>query len=278
MTQVEKKLGFVGIFKSLQEAIVDLAAQEGDRIFIHGRQSMVIDGDRIEAFGKKITIIGVGSNAVLDSKNCTNSKFFGLNYLSKVYMENIRIDCSHLRETRVFDFLSGELWLRECKIYLGTTHILVTEDSILNVDNCEFHSGSSAIRISPFAKRVIVTNSKFRYCGEADLFGRTSRQQNACILLDGNLGHSASTEEDLVKLICKQNIFEDNMCYPIAERARYCPENKFASEIAVYIAHKDRYLLENNTLKGKNASVMEDVTDLDANKMYFNDSEYSARK
>ena len=165
--------------------------------------------------------------------------------------------------------------MKECKIFLGQSRVLATNDTILNVDNCKFYSGSSAIRISPLAQKVVITNSTFNCCGVPDHY--TEPEENACILLDGNFWKSELNEQDLVELICTDNVFEWNMCYPIAERARYCPENingKFVSHTPIYIPQKDRYLLANNTLEGENATAMENLTDIDANKMYFNDSEY----
>ena len=100
--------------------------------------------------------------------------------------------------------------------------IRVRNDAELNVQNCEFVGGSSAIQISPIAKSVIVKDSLFKNCGKEDFYAYSA--ENACIQIIDDYSEVRNFKNEVIKeayveLKCDGNVFEDNLCYPIAERA-----------------------------------------------------------
>lgn len=271
LTQSEIDLGFADVSNNIANAIA--RSNSGDRIFIHGCGTVDYDGWGIDFIQTDLTIIGVGFDAILDSQSTTGDMFCSVTDC-RVYIENIRFHCSELERKLVIDvgyIDNSQLWLNKCKLWLGQSSILVQGGSSLMVDNCAFYEGSSGIRITPDAQEVIIRNSKFKYCGQSASYRDSA--ENACILFDCNL---YPLTEDFVKLICTGNIFEDNLCYPIAERAKNTGSlNEITiAESGMYIDRQELYTLKNNMLKGDNATEILDVNNIDANTIYYNDSEF----
>ena len=280
LTQVEEDLGFEGPIHYMNQAIHN--CKSGDRIFVHNgiyeMSEMCIDKD--------VSIIAVGTSAIITNKQSEYIETFWQigrspvdvapgDKCTKVYLENLRfnLNCRYIRFG--IEILEGKGWLKECElISIGEMMLYVEENTHLMVENCGFEKSSTAIGIASLANEVKVTNSIFRNHGSGTLFEYCG--EFGCILINvQSYGPYTDGTETFVRLNCEGNIFEDNLCYPIAERCRY-DENTYETVTEpIYIDKMELYHLKDNILKGYNGSkVLKRIKPIEnANVMYYNNED-----
>eukprot|EP01084_Bolivina_argentea_P015333 28662_1 len=278
---VETDLGFHGIIHSIDDAIE--MCNSGDALLLHNG---LYTRDWIW-IKKNIHIIGVGSEVIIKDEGsgdsfCIMGSWSNMRnpFSIDVYFENLKFNCVNSDCTEGIIHLSTgcKLWVNGCKfIFDVTTGLQCRNDATLNVNNCEFIGGTTAIEISPISKEVNIINSVFNGCGiESDF---CYEGETACVLVsEDSYGDLHGSVEDyrnkFVYLKCIGNIFENNMCMTIAER--HVPYDELGDPLEhandEFIINTDRCILRNNVLKGQNGiSVRKDIEINDANKMYYND-------
>eukprot|EP01084_Bolivina_argentea_P277017 472782_1 len=296
LTAVEKELGFKGP-SILIIATMDI--QNCDRIFVHSGRCLAQGAYFID---KNTAIVGVGGQAIISDGMSyddeihlvVQSEIDMANSVSTrtcVYLENLEFDCNqkmHGRQGVIKVEPTGKLFLKKCKIRSKDTGIVVRSLSCLSVNECEFDGATTAIELSPITEKVVVLDSLFTHCGLSDDIFVSG--EKACIQMNdayGDLMHidfeNESDEIPFAQLICDGNLFTDNLCYPIAERARAKLDDngeRFVAEPqdkAIFVDKKELQILLNNKLSGYNATKVKKIKKKieDANKIYFNNENYS---
>ena len=299
LTKVEEEFGFKGPINDIVDALDsitnDFECQSGDRLIIHeGVHNLHMVRGTICT---DLSIIGVGNEAIIrdaygGEETLLDIGTFDRDKLTRIYFENITFDFSKSCCSPMHLNGNSKLWLNKCKllfpmdgidvgngssVFVVVDGIDVGNGSCLFVENCVFDRATTAIIISPLSRCVVIRNSTFRNCGRETEYRDSG--ENACIAINQTTGLTPDEMRvgnySFVRLICKENVFENNLCYPIAERAKKKIEN-FRSvgmyDEYVYIDKCDRYRLESNIFKGYNGIAVENNTDInDANKIYFND-------
>ena len=270
LTNVERELGYQGPVRCMDELYHTW--HQVDRIFIHDGIYHIQDSHWNDG---ETSIISVNKNSIFFNSNEFGDYFMSVNNFN-MYFESITIDCSKCKGgcESAFWIRNGKVHLNECTLELGRCGVEVGKSGELIVENCKFNGGTSAIQISPDAKMVTVRNSIFRHCGRMDHGKWCNEGENACVLMTNK---NETDNHPTVKLVCDGNIFEDNMCYPIAERARgeYVNDIEYPSQSPRYVNKAELYRIENNILKGYNASKVKKQSNIvNANKMYYNDEDF----
>ena len=284
LTALERNMGF----KMADFFNVDIL-EHGDRLLVHSGLYQLIPTLEIE---KDLSIVGMGNNypiCLYDGRDDEGALLVvGTDQSTapvRVYIENITFECNSTDRDEVINVQTNStLILNKCKLDFVKSAITVNIGSSLKVESCVFDGGQSAIEISPIAKDVTVKNSVFKHCGHADEFAYS--WEHACIQVINldtvhDLRNKLIEGVKMVKLECVGNVFQDNLCFPIAERAEIeYDEQGFdyflsPAERPIYIGNHELYNLENNVLRGYNAtSVTQQKNIADANKIYFNDEEF----
>lgn len=108
-----------------------------------------------------------------------------------------------------------KLWIENCSMSQSAS-IYVEKDACLFVQNCDFCAiGITAIRISAYAKQVIIKN---------------------CVIRDCNYGieiinDEPNIEKVTLELYCTENKFKCIRYYPIYEQTKTCMDNKILHQI-----------------------------------------------
>ena len=178
------------------------------------------------------------------------------------YFENIRFDfskASGCTEGSIHLSTAHKLWCKACAFqFCDSPGIMARVGSDLTIESCSFDGASTAIELSPCSGNVAITDSSFKHCGRASEY--VSSSENACIQIFDD--YDDMSEKSFVQLRCEGNVFENNLCYPIAERLG---QRMYGSKTSLYS-------LSNNTLKGYNATEVRKGKQVDdANRIYFND-------
>ena len=281
LTSIEKKLGFSGPINNMPSAINML--KSGDRLYFHDG-TYEFEDCHFNDFEVNALAIGLGHNVVIrdPSPGIRHDYLFQVVDKSSVYIENITFDCTESRECYdgaiYIEEDGSNLWLNNCEFTFGGTGMYVRRGSSLKVENCVFDGAKTAIAVSAIANTVTIEQSIFKHCGIEDDLANSG--ENGCIQIDHNwtdveYGESELTDgRSFVKLTCIGNTFEDNLCYPISERAQI-DDIGAPSVNPVYIGKDDLYRLEENIISGYNGKNVKRPIDIeDANTIYYNDEEF----
>lgn len=250
-----------------------------------------------------VAMVGVGGKAVIsDGMSYDNENYFVVltdpkqGHSPSVYLENFEFECNkkqHGNQGVLNIEMMGSLTCKDCLFRFKCVGIMVRALSSLAVTHCEFDGATTAIEVDPLARDVTVIRSVFRHCGLRD--DRFLEGEHGCIQVVDTLGrwrmvdfeHEPQDLPPFLDLVCDGNLFEDNHCLPIAERAR--PKfvedetrNEYwfvaeAQQTPIYCHRKHLQVLVNNELRGFNATKLRKRKKQirDANKMYFNDETFS---
>ena len=293
LTKIDKDLGFKMSPTGNVGLTIRHDCKSGDRLFLHN--GIFKDNGWID---KDVSIIGVGGNGgqsvIKISTNDSNSCWSIVDYTEyrsfQIYIENVVFNFLKSRgATGAFVIGSKcKLSLNKCKLLSRIKGIVVNEDCCINVNHCIFDGAGTAIKIDMRTNQAIIRNNVFRKYGNECRYGRS--EQYGCVQIYYERGKYESRmnrpqddarsgkEKGFVELTCKGNVFEDNLCYLIAERAVYEPigarnetVNVGLAEESLYIQHKDLYTLKYNILKGYNAAKCRKVDCVKkANMIYYN--------
>ena len=190
-----------------------------DRIFIHAGQYKFKYAVEIS---RTISMIGI-ENGV----NIKNPYKWQIGAYSpyrcdstiKCHLENINFQINDKDNIRVCK--NNSLYLRKCKLNLtcAGAAILVKNGATLIVEDCVFETSSGgmvAIKIEQEAKKVVIEDSHFRNF-RPKFHGNLPN--NACIeILSIQRENRQESIGGSLELECVRNCFENNVCYPIAQR------------------------------------------------------------
>ena len=119
------------------------------------------------------------NNVTLLSK--MNNKYtydiiFNIDNFSNIYFKDITINTiSHINALQSTIFLNNcsKLWIENCIIKTGSVGINTSQNSSIFIKNCTFIGGNNAttaIKIHPFSKDILILNSKFINFGNKNIF------------------------------------------------------------------------------------------------------------
>ena len=157
---------------------------------------------------------------------------------------------------------NSTLSISNCTLKYGQTGIIARDRAKLIVLGCKFSGGCIGIKVLPTAQIVNISQCLFTKNGQVR--GReqppnSPSETYGCIQVFDE-EDTVDDETQLVKLTCTDNVFEDNLCYPVVER------------IHRWILDANTYVLKKNILKGYNG-IYTKRTDVlrDANVLYHSE-------
>eukprot|EP01083_Nonionella_stella_P301605 1035689_1 len=171
---------------------------------------------------RDVRFIGVGHGVIFiseTSKQEDNSTVTLLNNTNASF-ENIIFDLPTAYCGTMSLNPGSKMWLKNCSITCGQVGVMVMKDACLHVKQCRFHDGSVAISVSPRAGALTVVNSKFTTCGQEQDPQVVNYASYSCIdVWDeyGDMYPAADSSATLLNVQCIGNVFQKNLCLPIAE-------------------------------------------------------------
>ena len=282
LNQFELTSGYTSIFNDLISVFNII--RSGDIILIHkGNYDTSLTWQHTIDNLNNITIIGLETDVIIAGNiNINNSTGITLKNLSFIPAPTMFNYNNAILGNSTGELLrvsgNSKLTVTECKFNFRKRGIMIEPSGSLQVSQSEFIGGSTAIQVSFTAKNIEVRNSKFVNCGHMYSFDKYSGEFGCILVYDNWFGTTARNNNhrgytDLVRVKCIGNVFENNLCYTIAER--HPPLNidgddgdDDQSEI---IDEEKRYCLEENMLRGYNGKEIMRRMIEDANQVYFND-------
>ena len=262
LSEVEANLGFRGPINCIEDAL--MKCKPGDRLFMHEGNYDFYSNASSVMIATNISIIGLGKDTIIRGKRAFCSIVGHDHDISdikvNVYIENITFEYRDVWYGGVIDVTQAKLWLKNCR-FVGDSELLgisLGKDAFLDVDNCAFENGTTAIDLAIFSKQVSIKNSVFR---------NFAGPYAACIQITSWKQHRWMNDS-VVGLECDGNTFENVMNYPIAELDA-TPDPFVINESTLYFKNTDSYKLENNVLKYNMTSAENEIVIFDVNKIYF---------
>eukprot|EP01084_Bolivina_argentea_P042825 78940_1 len=280
--------GFKGPINDLYTAWHE--CQSGDIWLIHNGKYVIdknIGSDSsyfmIKWWDKNLSLIGIGNNVnIIDGGDWQQHASY-IWTTNNLHFENIIFSVPLLPQNESI------LSIKNCQF--PDTWIKVCDGASAYIENCLFipeKGDYSAIDIHPNAKNVEIINCEFENFGYSginmDNESMIIEGEFSCIMIVNYRRNNINVNmSELVEIKIIDNVFKNNLCYPIVER------HPITDHIGRIHRQRDtkwiydtpqKYVLKNNVLCGFNGTAVTKRNNnliIDANTIYFDDQPESIK-